>query len=229
MVTKYYAVVCGLVPGIYTDWPTTESMVKGYPGAIFKSFRTRAEAEAFMAKSTAISTNVETQKQPHVLPLTNRTIIYTDGSFVKGIGDDPGTCGFGIVIITSAGEKLKAYGRVPDTAMTTGPTNNVAELYAIYVALSLVKGDVILYSDSQYAITSLTTYVHGWIQNGRAGVSNRILIEGTYGLIAGRDVTLQHVDAHTGIELNEEADRLANEGRIQSENLIVFKNDIRIV
>ena len=45
MGTKYYAVVCGVVPGIYTDWPTTERMVKGYPGAIFKSFRSRVDAE----------------------------------------------------------------------------------------------------------------------------------------------------------------------------------------
>lgn len=229
MSTKYYAVVCGVVPGIYTDWSTTERMVKGYPGAIFKSFRTKAEAETFMAKSTAVTTISAVSSTPYVLPLTNRTIIYTDGSFVKGTGGDSGACGFGIVIITSNGEKLIAYGRVPDTVMTTGPTNNVAELYAIYVALSLVKSDIILYSDSQYAITSLTTYVHDWIQNQWAGVSNRILIEGSFMLMSNRDVTLQHVQAHTGVQLNEEADFLAEQGRLQSEHLVVFKNGIRIV
>lgn len=38
MVTKYYAFVCGVVPGIYTDWPTTERMVKGYPGQFSRVF-----------------------------------------------------------------------------------------------------------------------------------------------------------------------------------------------
>lgn len=239
MVSKYYAVVCGATPGIYTDWPTTERMVKGYPGAIFKSFRTKSEAETFMTKSTAVTTTMETPA-PHVLPLTNRTIIYTDGSFDKGLSEprfgldteaantDP-TSGFGVVIITSTGDKLTAYGKVPESVTLGSPTNNVAELYAIYVALSLVKGNVTLYTDSRYSIAALTTHVHDWIQNGWKGVANRNLIEGTYSLMQNRDVTLQYVKAHEGFELNEEADSLAKQGRTQLEPLIVLKNGVRII
>lgn len=213
MVTKYYAVVCGVQPGIYTDWPTAERMVKGYPGAIFKSFRTRTEAEAFMKQSTATVTCAA--ETPHVLPLIDRTIIYTDGSYSDGL------CGFGVVIIPSNGDKLVAYGRVP---INLGTTNNIAELYAIYVALSLVEGNVILYSDSQYAISSLTTYIHDWIRTGWAGVANRPLIEGIYQKMTDRDVVLRYVPAHLGFELNEEADQLATRGRMQEEALVVLKD-----
>jgi ribonuclease HI len=219
MVAKYYAVVCGREPGIYTDWPTTEKMVKGFPGAIFKSFRTRAEADAFMKQSTACTTEATTTT-PHVLPLIDRTIIYTDGSFRDR------KCGFGIVIIPSTGEKIIAYGHVPEQL---GLTNNVAELYAIYVALSLVNGAAIVYSDSQYSISALTTYIHDWIKNGWPGVANRHLIEETYEKMKGRDITLQHVPAHSGVELNEEVDRLADQGRLQTEGLIVLKNGVRIM
>ena len=45
---KWYAVRKGLNPGIYTSWSECEGVVKGYPGAEFKSFWTLVEAENFM-------------------------------------------------------------------------------------------------------------------------------------------------------------------------------------
>ena len=220
MVSKYFAVVCGVNPGIYEDWPTTQKMVNGFPGAIFKSFRTKHEAEEFMKASTCVKA---TSILPHTIPLVNKTIIYTDGSFNQGL------CGFGVVIITSDGSKIIAYGKVPDTVFTNGPTNNVAELYALYVGLSLVQGDVVIYTDSQYSIGALTTYINGWIKSGWKGVANRNLIEGTYSLMQGRDVKLHYVPAHSGCELNEECDRLADQGRLVNESLIVLKDNIRII
>ena len=45
---KFYAVVKGCTPGIYTTWDETKTQVDGYPGAIYKSFKTEKEAEEFM-------------------------------------------------------------------------------------------------------------------------------------------------------------------------------------
>lgn len=42
---KFYAVVKGYTPGIYTTWDEAKTQVDGYPGAVFKSFKTRKEAE----------------------------------------------------------------------------------------------------------------------------------------------------------------------------------------
>lgn len=47
---KYYAVRVGLETGIFSDWPTCQSKVKSVPGAKFKSFKTKGEAEAWMAQ-----------------------------------------------------------------------------------------------------------------------------------------------------------------------------------
>ena len=215
MAVKYYAIVSGVKPGIYTDWRTAESMVKGFPGAIFKSFRTRTEAENFYKRSKHVEpTGIKTSTK-QILPLIDKTIVYTDGSFA---GE---SCGFGVVIITNKGDKITAYGKVP-----LHPSNNVAELYAIYVALSMVTGDVVIYSDSRYAIGCLTSYVHHWVQNGWSGVANRNIIEPTYNLTKGRNVTFTHVPAHSGIELNEEADELANRGRLSGEQLVISKNGV---
>ena len=42
---KYYVVWHGLEPGIYTTWPECQRQVKGFEGAVYKSFATRQEAE----------------------------------------------------------------------------------------------------------------------------------------------------------------------------------------
>lgn len=46
MAIKYYVVWKGRNPGIYSDWERCKSQVDGFPGARFKSFTSRAEAES---------------------------------------------------------------------------------------------------------------------------------------------------------------------------------------
>lgn len=208
---KFYAVVRGVTPGIYTDWPTAQKMVKGFPGAVYKGFTTRADAEAFMEAATAAS-------RPHVFsdePDPRHTLIYTDGSYKDDM------CGFGVVMITSEGDKYTAWGKPPLT-----PTNNVAELYAIYIALSLVQGPVVIRTDSDYSISALTSYIHGWIKTGWAGIANRALIEAIHAQMKLREVLFEKVPAHSGVPLNEEVDRLADKGRLGPDHLLMTKNGV---
>lgn len=207
---KYYAVVVGRKPGIYTDWNTTKAMTQGYPKAVYKGFATKAEAENFM---NAASQNVVQAGNN----TDNYYQIYTDGSYTGN------SSGFGIVFFESPNTKYTAYGKVP-----LPPTNNVAELYAIYTALSLVQADVVINTDSQYAIATLTSYMHGWSESDWEKASNKELLKGINELMKNRKVVFKHVAAHTGIELNEEADQLANMGRVSKENLILLKNGERI-
>ena len=51
MAKKFYAVRQGRVPGVYTTWSDCEKQVKGYGGAIYKSFSTEVEARAFVENS----------------------------------------------------------------------------------------------------------------------------------------------------------------------------------
>jgi ribonuclease H-related protein len=46
--SKYYAVRAGRIIGIYTKWSECEDQVKGFSGAIYKSFPTREQAREFM-------------------------------------------------------------------------------------------------------------------------------------------------------------------------------------
>lgn len=45
--SKYYAVVKGIAPGIYDSWKDCEAQVKGFPGASYKGFPSKKDAEAF--------------------------------------------------------------------------------------------------------------------------------------------------------------------------------------
>lgn len=50
---RNYAVVVGFRPGIYLTWEDCEPQVRGFRGNKFKSFKTREEAEEFLARETS--------------------------------------------------------------------------------------------------------------------------------------------------------------------------------
>lgn len=93
---KYYAVKKGRNPGIYTSWDLCLKEVKGFKGAIYKSFKNKKEAENF----------IEDKKEEIQLD-KNTAIAYVDGSYLK----KEKKYGIGIVYITDKNieEIYKAY------------------------------------------------------------------------------------------------------------------------
>ena len=66
--TKYYAIIKGHNPGIYTDWATTNENIKGFAGAIYESFKTMEEAQEYIDKyNSSNSSNPEPD-----IPITNQ-------------------------------------------------------------------------------------------------------------------------------------------------------------
>jgi len=47
---KFYSIFKGHTPGIYTTWDEAKEQVDGYPGAVYKSFKTEEEAKAWMTR-----------------------------------------------------------------------------------------------------------------------------------------------------------------------------------
>lgn len=45
---KFYAVKIGKIPGIYSSWAECQEQISGFPGAVFKGFALKEEAEAFL-------------------------------------------------------------------------------------------------------------------------------------------------------------------------------------
>lgn len=48
VMSKFYAVKIGRNPGIYNSWSECQQQVNGFKGAIFKSFKTKEEADNFI-------------------------------------------------------------------------------------------------------------------------------------------------------------------------------------
>jgi ribonuclease HI len=223
MSIKFYAVVKGKNPGIYTSWKECEFQVKGFSGAIYKSFKTKNEAEEFIKNSTFTTKHDQAKTVAE-----DRTIIYTDGSCDM----NNNLCGFGVVILSTDKKKYRHYGKVPISIyknindvndVNKKQYNDVAELYAIYVALCMVSdNDVILYTDCEYALNTLTSYIHAWIKdNTFKNRPNYELLHAIYDKMKNRNIDYQHVNSHIGIQYNEECDVLAKKGRLLENDDII--------
>jgi ribonuclease HI len=110
---KFYAVVVGRKPGIYTEWfgpDGAERQVVKYPKPVYKGFATRKEAEAFMkqggrgavssafknAASKPATTRCKRQQSGAAAgaAANGQIIMYTDG----GCQNNPGPGGYGVVV-----------------------------------------------------------------------------------------------------------------------------------
>ena len=87
-------------------------------------------------------------------------IFYTDGS----ASPNPGPGGFGVVQVDTEGTILSTYSSRQDNT-----TNNEQEMKAILYAACqgvLAKEDVLIYSDSAYAINTFSNWMYNWERNG---------------------------------------------------------------
>lgn len=233
----YYTVRKGRQPGIYPTWGECEAQVKDFPGATFKGFSTRAEAEAFVAGKLDIPSelpgkaqSISTDHQP--ITSTVQTIfapdadakefdvVYCDGA-CKGNGQVGSIAGIGVWWGHNDPRNLSE--RCPGAQ-----TNNRAELIAIVRILEttpVLKRKLLIKTDSQYSIQCVTSWIFKWMTNGfrTAGgqpVKNCALIKYLSALlharkVSGQTVEFKHVRGHVGLEGNEAADGLANAGSLQ--------------
>lgn len=153
---KYYAVIKGRRTGIFTSWSQCEQQVKGFSGAIYKSFSTRGEAEAAIAAANQNGERVEKAKsqQGFTVNQPSRDHLIENSICVDAAcSGNPGAVEYQGVC-TATHEVLFHQGPIPHG------TNNLGEFLAIVHALAYLQQqgkDVPIYSDSETAIL--------WIRN----------------------------------------------------------------
>ena len=209
---KYYAIASGRKPGIYDNWAAAQAQVIGYPGAKFKEFPTRGEAEAWIKNPVYSPAAVKTTRKvgssiADTSPKTGEVTIYTDG----GARYNPGPGGYGIVQIYK-GERKELSGGFRLT------TNNRMELMACIVALRELEyrdRPVTLYSDSSYVVNGIVKgwakgwRKRGWIKSDRKPAINPDLWAELLDLVEDLDITFTWVKGHAGNPMNERCDELA--------------------
>jgi ribonuclease HI len=219
---KWYAVRVGRVPGIYTTWDECQKQTNGFSGAIFKSFPTRSEAEAFLGTSSVVAPSVVAPSvvapsvvAPSVVaPSINPGIIYADGSCQNG------KAGYAFLY-----NSWVVFGPI------TPATNNRGELAACVRALQMVSvRPITIKTDSKYVIETVTNWLPGWIrkygsypENWRTSSGglplNLDLLVILYNLSSG--VNYQHVYGHTGDPGNELVDSYAKRGCFETYEQVV--------
>jgi ribonuclease HI len=98
--TKYYGVAIGHVPGVYTDWPSTQAQIKGCSGGLQQSFATREEAQAFVSE----------HRRDHSVPISLRGDLSEASSAV----------GQGCKVSDTVSKKQKKNSSLAATVVTNG-------------------------------------------------------------------------------------------------------------
>lgn len=129
--------------------------------------------------------------------------IFTDGSS-RG---NPGPGGWGAIIIDQ--ESVQEIG-----GANPGTTNNRMELTAVIESLKRVEGNIKLFTDSEYIVKGITTWVSGWQKNNwrtaaRKPVLNQDLWQELIEVVKNKNITWSVVKGHSGIHLNERCDEIA--------------------
>lgn len=223
MAKKFYVIWVGREPGIYTDWPTAQKQVMKFAGAKYKSFTSKAEAEAaFSAGATGSASSASkpsgaSSSRPakgnnlSAPPIKTDVVIYCDG----GCDPNPGKAGSGVAVYHQDVLTQLWYG-----IYNPNGTNNTAELNALFFSLQLAQHAVKqgisaqILCDSMYSIQCIRDWAAGWEKNGwkkKTGeIKNLDIIKQGYALYneIKDQVLLSHVKAHAGTEGNELADRM---------------------
>ena len=146
---KYYVVWKGVSPGVYTSWTDCQLQIKGYDGALFKSFDTKEEAEhAFALPAHHYIGNHKSDTAHHAPKALPENFDMNCLAVDAACSGNPGPMEYrGVYLLTV--QQVFHFGPVYGT-------NNIGEFLAIVHALALMKQKGIsmpIYSDSRNALS----------------------------------------------------------------------------
>ena len=200
MATKYYAVQSGRSTGVFFTWEDCQKQVTGFPGAVYKSFTTMEEAEAF-AKGVLVKakqSDVELfASEPGAL------VAYVDGSY----NAENNQYSYGMVLLDGE-QELKFNQFFIDEELAT--MRNVAgEIKGAEAAMryAIEQGFRKLYIFHDYE--GIAKWCLGEWKTNKEGTK---AYKAYYDSIGDKlEVVFIKVAAHTGNKYNEMADKLAKE------------------
>ena len=189
---KYYAVRAGHHPGIYDTWDACRKETDHYPGAIFKSFSTMAEAEAFMRGADQVD------------DLSQDLVAYVDGSYNLNTG----IYGYGVILL-KGGKRLKTLSGAGEDPIYQSMRNVAGEIMGSLSAASYALAHGYDHLTIVYDYAGIEEWVAGrWKANKEGTKAYQAKMRE---MMQSLQIDFIKVQAHTGNTHNEEADKLAKE------------------
>lgn len=194
---KFYAVKNGKKIGIFNTWDECKEQVNGYKGAEFKSFENREEALNYI-------NGTDVKIISPAIPKEDEIYAYIDGSFNK----DTNEYAFGVVIINSQKE-IKTFSGKDNREDVASMRNVAGELKGAMTVVNYVVKNlpeikkIKIYHDYE----GIAKWVTGeWRTNLEFTIKYKEYMNKMKEKI---EISFEKVKAHTGVEYNEMADKLA--------------------
>lgn len=220
MAKKYYAVKKGRKVGIYQTWNECKAMVDGFSGAIYKSFPNLEDAEAFLqgvslncksikpcksqdktVTEDSLHEHYESKDVMQEISLKEKAYAFVDGSYNLVTK----TYGYGGFLVTQNGRYvLQGSGNEEDMASMRNVAGEIlGSMAAVEQALELGLKELSIY----YDYMGIEMWATGtWKRNKKGTIAYYDYMQSVKNKIT---VNFVKVKGHSGIEGNEEADRLA--------------------
>lgn len=196
---KIYAVRKGKTTGIFYSWDECSASVNGYPGAEYKSFTTKEEANSYLGNSAPSSTE-------------STLTAYVDGSFDPSIGK----YAFGCILLTPDGEIIRESGNGQDPeslAIRNVAGEMLGAMYAVQWAINHGYPSLTIYYDYE----GIAKWAQGdWKAKNKRTQQYAEFMNGKRSYI---QLSFQKVKAHSGDHYNEEVDKLAKSALVNGNGI----------
>lgn len=209
---KFYAVKQGRKTGMFLTWDDCKKQVMGYPGAIYKSFGTREEAEAYLGV-----TGAQTDQKDREAGITrsvssgnnksenteNAVEIYVDGSYHAATKE----FSYGMVVLVDGKEeKFSQKMTDPELAQMRNVAGEIkGSEAAMQYALDHKIPSIIIYHDYQ----GIASWCNGdWKANKPGTIAYRDFYREASGKIK---IQFRKVKGHSNDKYNDMVDQLAKE------------------
>ena len=223
MAKKFYAVKNGKTPGIFETWDECKKSVDGYSGAVFKSFKTKDEALAFLGIESSSNSEIPIDVDGSIASASSCVdgCIASDSSCVDGCIASDSSCatayvdgsyniatkefGYGVVMFHN-GEELHMSKSFSDAEMAS--MRNVAgEIFGSMAAMEYAVNHGITNLSIYYDYMGISKWCTGeWKANKKGTIAYRDY----YNKIKAKvNVQFEKVKGHSGDKYNDMADMLA--------------------
>ena len=207
---KFYAVKQGYKTGLFDTWAECEKQVKGFPGALFKSFTTKEEALKYLDETPIKEVKTIEELKQAVEKNYKGTRVFVDGSW----NNKTKTYGAGVCFMDSNGEvfhELSTSGSDPEMAKSRNIAGEcLAATLAIETAELLNLKEITIIHDyegiAKWVVDSADKWKVSSVVSALYSEAYEQAIE------KGMKIHFIWVRGHIGVEGNEIVDKLAKQG-----------------